>query len=245
MESFSGKIALVSGAGSGIGRASARAFAAAGALVALADIDLAAAEETAAMIAQSGGTFVTLRADTSLAEDAAAMVAKTVSAFGRLDIAFNNAGISGGRPGQDDFDEARFDRVMAVNAKGVWLGMKYQIPEKLRTGGGAIVNMASIAGLTGVGAFAYTASKHAVIGMTKAAASRYAGSGIRVNAICPGAVDTPMFARATAGVPAPAGTTGPLAAAEDIAAAVLWLCSDQARFITGHPLVVDGGVLAG
>ncbi len=245
MESFSGKIALVSGAGSGIGRASARAFAAAGALVALADIDLAAAEETAAMIAQSGGTFVTLRADTSLAEDAAAMVAKTVSAFGRLDIAFNNAGISGGRPGQDDFDEARFDRVMAVNAKGVWLGMKYQIPEMLRTGGGAIVNMASIAGLTGVGAFAYTASKHAVIGMTKAAASRYAGSGIRVNAICPGAVDTPMFARATAGVPAPAGTTGPLAAAEDIAAAVLWLCSDQARFITGHPLVVDGGVLAG
>jgi len=244
MAFFAGKVALVTGAGSGIGRATACAFAAAGALVTLADIAREAAEETAAIIAQSGGTSLAIRADTSLAEDAAAAVARTVGAYGRLDIAFNNAGISGGRPGQDDFDEARYDRVMAVNAKGVWLGMKYQIPE-MRRGGGAIVNMGSIAGLTGVGAFAYTASKHAVIGMTKAAATRYAGENIRINAICPGAVDTPMLARATAGVVAPPpGTTGPVAAAEDIAAAVLWLCSDQARFITGHPLVVDGGILA-
>jgi NAD(P)-dependent dehydrogenase (short-subunit alcohol dehydrogenase family) len=134
---------------------------------------------------------------------------------------------------------------MAINAKGIWLGMKYQIPEMQRMGGGSIVNMASIAGLTGVGALAYTASKHAVIGMTKAAAVRYAGSKIRINAICPGAVDTPMLARATAGGTAPPGTTGPLAAPEDIAAAVLWLCSSQASFVTGHPLVVDGGILAG
>jgi NAD(P)-dependent dehydrogenase (short-subunit alcohol dehydrogenase family) len=242
---FPGKAVLVTGAGSGIGRATALAFAAAGALVAAADIAPDAATQTAALIAQTGGVALALTGDTSLAEDSAAMVQQTVTAFGRLDIAFNNAGISGGRPGPDDFDEARFDRVMAVNAKGVWLGMKYQIPEMARSGGGAIVNMASIAGLTGVGALAYTASKHAVIGMTKAAAVRYAGSKIRINAICPGAVDTPMFARATAGAAAPPGTTGPLASPEDIAAAVLWLCSGDSRFITGHPLVVDGGILAG
>jgi NAD(P)-dependent dehydrogenase (short-subunit alcohol dehydrogenase family) len=243
---FSGKVAIVTGAGGGIGRAAALAFAAAGALVAAADIDGEAAAETAAFISKAGGTSLAVRADTSLAEDATALVGQTVAAFGRLDIAFNNAGISGGRPGADDFDEARYDRVMAVNAKGIWLGMKYQIPEMRRAGGGAIVNMASIAGLTGVGALSYTASKHAVIGMTKAAATRYAGEKIRINAICPGAVDTPMLARATAGLlPPPAGTTGPLAAATDIAAAVLWLCSPEASFITGHPLVVDGGVLAG
>ncbi len=243
---FAGKVALVTGAGSGIGRAAALAFAAAGALVAAADIALGAAEETAALITQAGGTCLAVYADSSLNDDVAAMVARTVTAFGRLDIAFNNAGISGGRPGQDDFDEDRYDRVMAINAKGVWLGMKHQIPEMLRGGGGAIVNMASIAGLTGVGALSYTASKHAVIGMTKAAAVRYAGDNIRINAICPGAVDTPMLARATAGAaPPPAGTTGPLAAPADIAAAVLFLSSGDARFITGHPLVVDGGILAG
>jgi NAD(P)-dependent dehydrogenase (short-subunit alcohol dehydrogenase family) len=243
---FAAKVALVTGAGSGIGRAAALAFAAAGARVSAADIAIEAAEETAALITHSGGTCLPMYADTSDAEQAAASVSKTVAAFGRLDIAFNNAGISGGRPGQDDFDEIRYDRVMAINAKGVWLGMKYQIPEMRRGGGGAIVNMASIAGLTGVGALSYTASKHAVIGMTKAAAVRYAGANIRINAICPGAVDTPMLARATAGTaPPPSGTTGPLAAPADIAAAVLFLCSAEARFITGHPLVVDGGILAG
>ncbi len=235
----------MTGAGSGIGRATALAFAAAGALVAAADIAEDAAEETATLIRQAGGTCLALQGDTSLADDVAAMVQATAKTFGRLDIAFNNAGISGGRPGADDFDEDRFDRVMAVNAKGVWLGMKYQIPEMRRLGGGAIVNMASIAGLTGVGALSYTASKHAVIGMTKAAATRYVSDNIRINAICPGAVDTPMLARATAGpAPPPSGTTGPLAAAQDIASAVLFLCSGQAQFITGHPLVVDGGFLA-
>jgi NAD(P)-dependent dehydrogenase (short-subunit alcohol dehydrogenase family) len=249
MSGFSGKAAIVTGAGSGIGRATALAFGKAGASVLAADISPQSAGETAAMIIAAGGIATACAADVSNPADVSAMVENALQQFGRLDYAFNNAGISGGRPGFDDFDEDIYDRVLAINAKGTWLGMKFQIPAMLKTGGGAIVNMASVAGLTGVGAFAYTASKHAVIGLTKAAATRYAKQGIRINAVCPGVVDTPMVARAAANNVAAAmpdpGLIGRAAAADEIADAVLWLCSEQASFVIGHPLVVDGGMLAG
>jgi NAD(P)-dependent dehydrogenase (short-subunit alcohol dehydrogenase family) len=249
MTEFSGKAAIVTGAGSGIGRATALAFARAGAAVLAADISPQSAGETVAMIIAAGGIAIARTADVSQSADVSVMVEHAVQHFGRLDYAFNNAGISGGRPGFDDFDEAIYDRVLAINAKGTWLGMKFQIPAMLKTGGGAIVNMASVAGLTGVGAFAYTASKHAVIGLTKAAATRYAKQGIRINAVCPGVVDTPMVARAAANNVAAAmpdpGLIGRAADADEIANAVLWLCSEQASFVIGHPLVVDGGMLAG
>jgi NAD(P)-dependent dehydrogenase (short-subunit alcohol dehydrogenase family) len=248
MTGFNGKAAIVTGAGSGIGRATALAFGKAGAAVLAADISPQSAGETAAMIIAAGGIATACTADVSQPGDVSAMVEHAVQQFGRLDYAFNNAGISGGRPGFDDFDEELYDRVLAINAKGTWLCMKYQIPAMLKTGGGAIVNMASVAGLTGVGAFAYTASKHAVIGLTKAAATRYARQSIRINAVCPGVVDTPMVARAAANNVAAAmpdpGLTGRAAAANEIADAVLWLCSEQASFVIGHPLVVDGGMLA-
>jgi NAD(P)-dependent dehydrogenase (short-subunit alcohol dehydrogenase family) len=248
MSGFEGKVAMITGAGSGIGRATALAFAAARARVIIADINKDSAAETAERIAAKGGSAMPVAADVSASADVAAIVSQAVTRFGRLDFAFNNAGLSGGRPGVDDFDEEIYDRVLAVNAKGVWLCMKYEIPEMLKAGNGAIVNMASVAGLTGVGAFAYTASKHAVIGMTKSAAVLYAGRGIRINAVCPGIVDTPMLARALANSPASAqpapNPAGRAAAAEEIASAVLWLCSAEAGFITGHPLVLDGGMLA-
>ena len=251
MAQFEGKVALVTGAGSGIGRASAMAFAQAGAKVVVADIVVAGGEETVQMIQQAGGEAIFVEADVSQASAVEAMVNKAVATYGRLDYAHNNAGIEGAMSSTVDCTEETWDRTIAINLKGVWLCMKYEIPQMLKQGGGAIVNTASIAGLVGSpGLPAYVASKHGVNGLTKAAALEYAKEGIRVNAVCPGAIRTPMIARVVEENPEmgqiiesmhPIGRAGE---PEEVAQTVVWLCSDAASFVTGLPMAVDGGVVA-
>jgi NAD(P)-dependent dehydrogenase (short-subunit alcohol dehydrogenase family) len=247
-----GKVALVTGAGSGIGRASAEAFARAGARVVAADLDAASGEETVARIGAAGGEALFVRADVSVAAEVAALVGRAIDAYGRLDCAHNNAGIEGVRAALHEYPEDAWDRVLAVNLKGIWLCMQHEIGQMLRQGGGAVVNTASVAGLIGSvsGICAYNASKHGVVGLTKTAALEYAKQGIRVNAVCPGFVTTPMLERAFGGdAPlmarfAAAQPTGRYAAPEEIAAAVVWLCSDAASYVTGLAMPVDGGYVA-
>jgi len=246
---FDNKVVLVTGGGGGIGRASALAFARAGAKVAVTDRELAAGQETAAQARALGAEALFVAADVMRAADVQSMVAQVVAHFGRLDCAFNNAGIEEEHMRLADCDEATFDRIMGVNVKGVWLCMKYQIPQMLDQGGGAIVNMASAAGLVGAPKMsAYSASKHAVIGLTKSAALEYGRKGIRVNAVCPGWIRTAMLERALALEPqlAAAGATlhpiGRIGEPDEVAAAVLWLSSDAARFVTGLAHTVDGGL---
>lgn len=247
-----GKVALVTGAGSGIGRATALAFYREGAKVVVSDVAVEGGEETVRLIKQAGGEAIFMKADVSKEAEVEALVNKAMQTYGRLDCAHNNAGVPGPNKMTVDITEDRWDKVIAVNLKGVWLCMKYEIAQMLKQGGGAIVNTSSDAGLVGVrrGA-AYVASKHGVIGLTKTAALEYAKSGIRVNAVCPGPIDTPML-RGPGGervdrfidrmVAAQPG--GRLGKPEEIAEAAVWLCSDAASFVTGHALPVDGGYMA-
>ena len=246
-----GKVALVTGAGSGIGRASAQAFAREGAKVVVADVVVEGGEETVQMIKASGGDALFIKCDVSKAVDVEAAVQATVDTYGKLDCAHNNAGIEGPMAPTADYAEADWDRVLDINLKGVWLSMKYEIPRMLAGGGGAIVNTASIAGLVGFqGLPAYSASKWGVNGLTKVAALEYAQAGIRVNSVCPGVIQTPMVDRLVAANPAMeaglvAGTPlGRLGQPGEIAEAVVWLCSDRASFVTGHNMAVDGAFVA-
>ena len=251
MGQLDGKVALITGAGSGIGRASALVFAREGAKVALADIVVEGGEETVRMVKEAGGEAFFIKADVSNAAEVEAMVNTVVETYGRIDCAYNNAGIEGQLASTDEYAEDMFDKVIGINLTGVWLCMKYELPHMLKQGSGAIVNTASGAGLIGVaGMSAYVASKHGVVGLTKTAALEYAKSGIRVNAVCPGLIQTPMVERITNGHPQlgealvaaePIGRTGK---PEEIAESVVWMCSDAASFVTGHAMSVDGGFVA-
>jgi NAD(P)-dependent dehydrogenase (short-subunit alcohol dehydrogenase family) len=247
-----GKVALVTGGTSGIGRETAVLFAKAGAKVVVAGRRELEGKETVDLIRGAGGDGLYVKADVSKASEVEALIQKTVEKFGRLDNAFNNAGIEGVWVPLIKQTEEDWDRTIDVNLKGVWLCLKYEILQMLKQGGGgAIVNMASISGLVGFsGAAAYSASKHGVMGLTKAAALETARSKIRINAVCPGAVETPLADRVF-GAPAvhkyvvsihPIGRFGRPA---EIAEAVVWMCSDRASFMTGQSLVLDGGFLAG
>lgn len=263
---FHGKVALVTGAAGGIGRASALAFAREGAKVVVSDIAAAGAQETVGQIEAAGGEAFFVKADVADAAQVEALVRTTIERFGRLDCAHNNAGVEGSAVRTADCTEEDWQRTLAINLTGVWLCMKREIPHMLAQGGGAIVNTASVAGVVGHKMHAaYSASKHGIIGLTKSAALDYARAGMRINAVCPGLIDTEMVERAITasggrGVMSqllapvrkfvapkilvskqPAGRMG---LPDEVAQAVMWLCSEEASFVNGHALIVDGGFVA-
>jgi NAD(P)-dependent dehydrogenase (short-subunit alcohol dehydrogenase family) len=245
---FAGKVAFVTGAANGIGRAAALAFAREGASVVVADVSEKGNKETARMIEELGGQALAVHCDVTRNEDVQRALKATVEKFGRLDFAFNNAGIEYAIKPAADVTEEEWDRIMDIDLRGVFLCMKHEIPLMLKQGGGAIVNTSSGAGVRGFkGGAAYVAAKHGVVGLTKAAALDYAASNIRINAVCPGIIDTPMMDRFSGGTPEgrraviaqePVGRMGK---PEEIGAAVAWLCSDAAAFVVGHAMVIDGG----
>jgi NAD(P)-dependent dehydrogenase (short-subunit alcohol dehydrogenase family) len=246
-----GKVVLVTGGGSGIGRATALKLAQEGAKVMVADYVPEGGERTVKMITDKSGTASFFLADVSVAKQVEAMVAKTVETYGRLDGAFNNAGIQGGMATTVETIEQHFDRTIAINLKGVWLCMKYEIPRMLNQVGGSIVNAASICGLVGFELLcAYNAAKHGVIGLTRTAALEYAAQRIRVNCVCPGVIRTPMVERVfdsgrlTEDQINAAEPIGRIGRPEEIAKAVVWLLSDAAPFVIGHPMTIDGGWVA-
>ena len=251
MNSLDGKSVFVTGGASGIGQATALAFAERGARVLVADIDVDGAQETLRLVELGGGEANFVSCDVGEAASVEAAVDRCVELYGRIDCAFNNAGILGEMTLTADCSEENYDRIMRVNLKGIWLSMKYEIPHMLRQGGGVIVNTASNAGMTGTPELGvYSATKGGVVMLTRSAALEYARSNIRINCVCPGLISTPMVAQQAIDYPdAVANFTelepiGRLGRPEEIAEAVVWLSSDAASFVTGHPMAVDGGILA-
>ena len=249
--SFENKVALVTGAGSGMGLATAKAFAEAGASVVLADIQEEAGRAAAEQLIADGRKALAIGCDVSDDGQVASMIERTVSSFGRLDAAFNNAGVMQRRVDTADISGDEWDRVMAINLRGVWSCMKHELRQMLQQGSGAIVNCSSIGGVIGnPGLAAYAAAKHGVLGLTQSAALEYAARGIRINAVCPGTIKTPMVQSMTGGDAKALAEMvkdepiGRLGEPEEIAAAVLWLCSPGASFVVGHALLVDGGYTA-
>ena len=245
MQRFTGKVAFVTGAASGIGRAAALAFAQEGARVAITDRTEAALDGVRAEIEAAGGEVFAIRCDVSVPEEVEAAAARTVERFGRLDCAFNNAGVENKAAPVHEIALEEWDRILGINLRGTFVCMKHEIAQMLRQGGGVIVNTSSGAGVRGVpGGASYAASKHALIGLTKSAALDYAKDGIRVNAVLPGNIETPMMDRFTGGDIQKAidlEPVGRLGKPEEIAEAVLWMCSDLGAFVTGASISVDGG----
>ncbi len=244
------RVALVTGGASGIGRATARALAAEGAKVVVSDVNTTAGEETAHLLTEAGHEAIFIPCDVTRTIQVESMVRRAISSFGRLDCAVNNAGVGGDMTPTDLREEASWDMIMSVNLKGVWLSMKYELAPMLEQSYGSIVNVASAAGLVGFRyASAYSASKHGVVGLTRSAALEYARKNIRVNAVCPGFTETPLIAELNANNPKMVEATinaipmRRLGTPEEIAQAILWLCSDDSSFVTGHAMAVDGGTV--
>jgi NAD(P)-dependent dehydrogenase (short-subunit alcohol dehydrogenase family) len=246
------KVVIITGGSSGIGQATALAFAQRGVKVVVADILVEAGKGTVDMIKDAGGEAIFVKTDVSSENDVKSLIRQTIETYSKLDYAFNNAGIEGVQMPTADFPEDIWKKVININLVGVWQCMRHEIPQMLKRGGGVIINNASILGLVGfANASAYVASKHAVLGLTKTAAIEYATQGIRINAVCPAFIETPMLERGGL-------TTNPevyemltelhpvkrLGKPQEVAAAVVWLCSEEASFVTGHAMLIDGGYIA-